>query len=128
MNPEKCQATAISGKPCGALPRPGRPFCLWHDDEAAAERREISRKGGRQRSNTARARRKFAASALHSDQVLGLLSVALRDVLAGKLEPGVGSAAAGIARAIMAVKETSEVEDRIAALEVAAGIGERAAS
>jgi len=124
VKPDRCQATAASGKPCSASPRPGRPFCLWHDDEAVAERQAISRKGGAARSNSVRARRKFASSALGSDQVLGLLSVALRDVIDGKLEPGIANAAANLGRAIVAVREATEVEARIAALEVAAGIGD----
>jgi len=76
------------------------------------------------RSNTARAKRQFVAEALDSEQVLGLLSVALRGVLGGKLEPGVANAAASLGRAIVAVREATEVEARIAALEIAAGIGE----
>ena len=128
MKPERCQATANSGKPCSASPRPGRPFCLWHDDEAVAERQAISRKGGAARSNRARARRKFASSALESDQVLGLLSIALQDVLAGRLEPGVASAAAGLARAIVSVRESTELEERLAELEARAGVNERTAS
>jgi len=87
-------------------------------------RAEGQRRGGAERSNQARARRRFATEALGSDQVLGLLSVALKGVLGGRIEPGVANAAANLGRAIVAVREATEVEDRISALEVAAGIGE----
>ena len=80
------------------------------------------------RSNTARAKRQFVAESLDSGQVLGLLSVALRGVLTGRLEPGIANAAANLGRAIVAVRESTETEARIASLEAAAGISERTAS
>jgi len=42
-------------------------------------------------------------------------------VIAGQTEPGVANAAANLARAIVAVREASEVEERIEALESALG-------
>ncbi len=53
-------------------------------------------------------------------EVAGLLSLALRGVLSGRIEPGVGNAVASLARALTHVHEATEVEDRIAALEQAA--------
>ncbi len=124
MKAERCQATAASGKLCSATPRPGRPWCLWHDPEAAEQRRELSRKGGVARSNRARARATLGAP-LAPAEVQAILGRVLKDVVGGKIEPGVATAAAGVARALIAVREATEVEERLAALEAAAGIEER---
>ena len=114
MKPDRCQATANSGKPCSASPRPGRPFCLWHDDAAAAERRAISRKGGEARSNRARARKQYADGALTPVEVEGLIGDTIHGVISGKLEPGVGNAVANLARAAMAVREAADFEAALA--------------
>ncbi len=127
MKPERCAAIAASGQPCSAVPRPGRPFCLWHDPEATEARREISRKGGQGRSNRARTRKQLGTDALSMPEVAGLLSLTLRGVIAGRFEPGVGNSVASLARALTAVHEATELEDRIAALEQAAEIGGKTA-
>ena len=125
MKPERCQATAASGKPCSATPRPGHPYCLWHDPAAADERRELSRKGGHGRSNAARARRTLPHDVLTPADLQGVLGRTLRGLIAGKVEPGVANAAANLGRAIVAVREATELEERLTALEAAAGIGRR---
>ena len=51
-----------------------------------------------------------------------MLCTALAGVLAGKLEPGTATAAATVARAITTVRSAGEIEERLAALEAAAGI------
>ena len=48
--------------------------------------------------------------------------MALRAVLAGKIEPGVGNAVANLARAAVAVREATELEARLAELEARAGV------
>jgi hypothetical protein len=90
---ERCQATAASGKPCSATPRPGRSFCLWHDPAAEEDRRELSRKGGRARSNASRAKKAFPAG-LTTGEVQGYLATALKGVLVGRFTPGQANAVA----------------------------------
>jgi hypothetical protein len=46
------------------------------------------------------------------------------DVYAGRLDPSVLSALSGGARALIAVRQASELEARLATLEARAGIGE----
>lgn len=46
-----------------------------------------------------------------------LLCSALTDVSTGTLEPGVGSAMAGIAKTIVAIRAASDLEHRLSALE-----------
>jgi hypothetical protein len=91
---------------------------LWHDPEADEQRREMSRKGGQSRSNKARAKK--LAAGMGADDLDALLAVALKGVLAGRLTPGQGQAAASLARAMVAVREYTAVEDldrRLAELE-----------
>lgn len=73
-------------------------------------RRDISRKGGAARSNAARAKKALPAGVLSTDDLRGLLGLTLKGVIAGKVEPGVGNAAANLARAYVAVTEAGAVE------------------
>jgi len=50
----------------------------------------------------------------------GVLSDTLRRTLAGGIEPGVANAAASLSRAMIAVREATETEERLEALEKAA--------
>ena len=119
---DKCSAIARSGSRCRSSVLPGRPFCFLHDPAAAAARIEGARKGGRNRSNKQRAR-KVIAEPMTPAEIQSLLGLALRGVLAGKVEPGVANAAAKLGRALVAVREATELEERLTTLEAAAGIG-----
>jgi hypothetical protein len=118
MNPDRCQATAKGGSQCGATARPNRPFCLWHDDapDAQEKRRLISQKGGQARSNKARAKKALPAEVLTAEEIRSYLGIVFRGVISGKIEPGVGTAAAGIARALLDVAKVAEVEEQVAQL------------
>ena len=63
--------------------------------------------------------------AMDAAELGGWLSLIFKQVLVGKLEPRVGSAAAGIAKVMLQTRELVEVEERLLALEDAAGLGER---
>ena len=80
MKPDRCQATAASGKTCSATPRPGRSYCLWHDPAAAEERRELARRGGAGRSNAARARKALPAEALTLREGQGMALLSAEDL------------------------------------------------
>ena len=110
MKPDRCQAIAASGQPCSATPRPGRPFCLWHDPEAEEQRRELSRRGGAARSNRARAAKQVPADVLTIDELRGLLGQTIKAVIAGRVEPGVGNSVAALSRAYVVVNEAGAVE------------------
>ncbi|MDP9355989.1 MAG: hypothetical protein M3Q71_10280 [Chloroflexota bacterium] len=116
MKPERCQAITKSGSPCGATPVPGAPLCAWHSPAWAEKRREWSRKGGAGRSNQVRAKKRLPAEALTLQEVQGLLGVAFKGVLAGRLEPNIGTALASIAKSMVAVAGAAEVEEQIAEL------------
>jgi nitrogenase subunit NifH len=52
-----------------------------------------------------------------------LLCVALKQVASGRMEPGVGSAMASIAKTITTIRSTGDFEKRLEALEQSAGVG-----
>ena len=122
---DRCQATNQTGKPCSAKPRPGRSFCPWHDPALAEQRRRWSVQGGQGKSSRKRATRNLAGQALTLPEVSGLLSVALTRVAAGSMEPSVGNALASLSRALVAIEQAGNLEDRLAELEAIAGIAER---
>lgn len=124
--PLQCQATTKSGRPCSATPRPGRLWCAWHDPELAGRRKEWSTRGGENKSNLKRARKAIATEPLTMTEVQGYLGHAMRGVLAGEIEPGVGTAVANIARAIQTITVAAEIEERLTALERSAWKGRTA--
>lgn len=116
----KCSAITRAGRPCPSPPLAGSAWCWTHDPNAAGARVEASRKGGRARSNAERAR-KQVPEAMGADELAGYLSLLFKGVVGGRIEPKVGTAAATIARALLEVRNQTEIEDRLAALEAAAG-------
>ncbi len=120
----QCQGTNRNGEPCSAHVYDGAEWCRWHDPARAEDRAAWSRKGGQARSNRARARKQLADQALSISDLDALLCVALKQVASGRMGPNVGGAMAGIARTIVAIRTASELEQRIAALERAAGMNQ----
>ena len=117
----KCSGITRSGSRCDRPVLADRPFCLMHDPAAAETRREAARKGGRARSNQARARA-ATQEAMDAAELGGWLTVLFKGVMTGRVEPRVGTAAATIARTLMEVRTATELETRIAGLEERAGI------
>jgi hypothetical protein len=111
----KCHATNAAGEPCQAMPLKGGEYCAWHDPDLAERRKEWSLRGGKGKSNSARARKRLKR--LELEDVDAALCTALVDVLNGTLEPGLATAAASVARTIHAVRTATEHERRISELE-----------
>ncbi len=122
---DRCSATTKDGKPCGAAPRPGRSFCPWHDPDLSTRRQAWSARGGQGKSSRKRATRDLAGAALTMPEVSGLLSIALRNVATGKMEPGPANALANLARALVATQQAGDLETRLAELEARAGLADR---
>jgi hypothetical protein len=57
-----------------------------------------------------------------SDDLLVTLSEAIRKVDRGELEPGPANAISSLARAMNSIRETTEIERRLAELEQRAGV------
>jgi hypothetical protein len=103
----KCFAIAKAGSRCSRTALPGKQFCLIHDPESADLRREASRKGGHARSNQARAAKQIP-EAMAPEELVGWLWLLIRNVISGKIEPKVATAAATIARTILETRDASE--------------------
>ena len=121
----KCSAIARSGQRCQSAALPDSRYCWVHDPAKVEQRREASRKGGRNRGNRARAQKNLP-DAMNANEMAGWLSVAFKQVLTGKLEPKVGTALATIAKALLEVHETTELEARLRELEARAGVAPHA--
>ncbi len=119
----QCQGMNRDGKPCSAHVYDGQSWCRWHDPDRAQERAEWSRRGGAARSNKARARKQLAEQLMTINDIDALLCSALVKVAAGRLDPGVGSAMATIAKTVVGIRTAGELERRLDQLEQAAGIG-----
>ncbi len=117
-----CRATNQAGRPCSAAVWQDG-WCRWHAPQLEQERREWSARGGRGKSNKQRAKKALPDNVLTPTEVQGMLGLALRGVLAGRLEPGVANAAANLGRALVAVREATTLADEVAAIKEAIGLG-----
>lgn len=121
-DPAQCRGTNAEGKPCSARAQPGRKWCQWHDPAREAERAQWRSQGGKARSTRNTAERELKRYATDMGSLRGTLFHVLKRVESGDLEPNVGNSIATIVRAIVAVSQSVEVEERLAALEQRAGI------
>ena len=122
---QQCSGITKAGGRCRGRALPGSAYCIAHDPARVVEIAEYRRQGGKAKSNAARARRHMSAAAMTPDHLQGVLGLTIAGVLDGSKPPGVGQAVAALARAAMHVREQSEIETRIEALEAAAGIRDR---
>ena len=111
---ERCRATNAAGSPCSARPVLPSGYCYWHCPQVAAQRAEARRKGGKGKSNANRAKRQLPAEPMTAEELHAWLGVVFKRVVAGKMEPGVGTAAANIARAMTAVAGVADFEQQLA--------------
>ena len=121
MMDAQCKGITISGDPCGATLY-GDGYCYWHHPDLEAERKAARAAGGKAKANSVRAKKRILAAGMDLSEVDASLCKALVDVLNGSLEPGIGTAAATIARAITSVRQAGELEERVAELERQRGI------
>jgi len=117
----RCTATTKTGAACSASHyRDG--WCRWHHPDLEAERQAARVAGGKAKSTTARAKKRVLREARDLRDVDAQLCIALDDVLAGRIEANVATAAASLARAIATVRQAGDLEARLEALEAAAGL------
>jgi hypothetical protein len=55
----------------------------------------------------------------------GVIGLTISQVLSGAKSPGIGNAVASLARASIAIREATELEQRVTELEQALGVKER---
>ena len=117
-NREQCIASSkATGKRCKGLALEGTPFCFSHDPRLK-ERRDAGRiKGGHHRANLMRI---HGLMPPRLAPVFEQLETAMADVRAGKLDPRIGNSMAVIARAMVAVLQVGELEQRVRDIEAKA--------
>ncbi len=108
MKVEKCQSIAKSGNPCGATVV-ADGMCAWHAPSWADRRRQWSAEGGRKRSNASRAKKQMP-ELMTTDEVAAYLGVVFKQVITHRTEPAIATAAAAVARAMIAVAESAAIE------------------
>ncbi|MBX6722656.1 MAG: hypothetical protein IRY92_05375 [Dactylosporangium sp.] len=112
----RCAATRKDGQPCQAPALPDDRYCWAHSELVATERDEARRRGGRNRAALVRLRQ---ATPARLRPVFNRLEQALEKVEDGTLTPAQAQAMAALARAMVAVLETGELEERLRELEAA---------
>jgi hypothetical protein len=119
--PVNCAGMTKAGNRFDRPALAGEPFCPMQSPNATDVRREATRRGGKVRSNQARAHKQLPA-ALTPDERNAWRSVAFKRVLTGKLVPKVGAALAARVRTMTTIREATELEQRLAELEAHASL------
>ena len=109
-----CGGVRRDGTPCKARPLPGKAACWAHDPELQEKRATARRTGGLHSSGPARLRRMMPS---RLNPVAVALEGALEEVHGGVLEPPRAQAMAALARALVAVLSSGELEERLRVLE-----------
>jgi hypothetical protein len=120
----RCAYAKTDGQPCRMAPLHDRPYCFSHDPERAEDAAEARRIGGQRRRKEGTISVAYDLPGL--DTVAGirrLLEIVKIDGVA--LENGVARLRVLISTAVAAMNllKVGELEDRIATLELAVGLG-----
>jgi hypothetical protein len=98
------------------------PFCFWHAPETAEEAAEARRLGGLHRRKKKTVASIYGVGGLRTiDDLQGLLETAAIETMALENSISRNRAIAGMVATGAKLIETGELEDRIAALELATG-------
>jgi hypothetical protein len=116
--PKRCADTRLDGQPCGGPVLGTGTFCFAHDPEKRAAREAARQKGGQRSASIARIHRLVPPRLV---TVYDALEEALGQVHRGELAAGRAIAMASLARAMVAVLQAGEVEQRLRELEGRAG-------
>ena len=120
MTAATCHGITRAGERCRARPLAGSTYCVNHSpDITDAQRRAWAAQGGVNSSTKARARKQLPGEAMESDELTAWLAVVFRRLVKGDLEPQIATATANLARTMIAVRESVEIETRLDALEKA---------
>jgi len=118
MASRTCSARTAAGEPCRATPRRDVPFCFAHDPDSAPEAAEARRLGGlRRRKETTLAIAYEVTGIRTNEELERLLTVAAMETLALDNTPARSRVLTEIVRTALKVRESAQLEERIAALE-----------
>src|SRR4051794_27289155 len=112
----RCLGINKDGSACKARAQRDSDYCLAHDPERVTDLAEWRRKGGRESSNSSRARKKLTGDLRDMSDVKARLMLALVKVESGDLEAGPANAMANLARAIATVSGVADFEGQLADL------------
>ena len=113
---DQCQTTNKAGQPCSARAwRDG--LCIWHHPARAEEVAAARKRGGQARSNKARALKSLPTELMTNEQLHSFLGLVFKNVIAGRIEPGVATASATVARTMAELSRVVVLEQRIVDLE-----------
>ncbi len=118
---KKCTSSRADGEPCKGDALPGEAFCFAHHPGMQERRRDGQRRGGKNKSNVARAARQWAAigQQIPDADLPNLLKATILDVRAGRVEPNVATAIAGLAKVAVQLHGDLDIERRLTDLEAA---------
>jgi hypothetical protein len=120
MNPRRCTATTIDGRPCGATPMRDGPCCFWHSPETADEAAEARYLGGLRRRREKAVVGAYELGGLDSTEGLRrILEIVMVDTLALENSGQRSRALIAAERAALDLLKTRELAGRVAALEAA---------
>ncbi len=117
-----CTYLRPDGRPCRATPMRDEPYCFWHAPETAEEAAEARRLGGLHRRKKKTVASIYGVGGLRTiDDLQGLLETAAIETMALENTISRNRAIAGMVAVGAKLIETGELEERIAALELATG-------
>lgn len=109
----RCEAKRADGQPCRAQALPSG-YCWAHDPRLADKRARARRQGGKNSAKVVRLRGLMPGRLVPAFQALEKSLTELHD---GALDPRVATAMAAVARAMCALAQTGELEERVRLLE-----------
>jgi hypothetical protein len=111
---KRCESLTKMGQQCRALATNGSNYCFTHNPDLANKRNAAHKKGG---TNSSKAKRLEKLVPPRLLPVLGLLQRSLLETYNGQLKPNQATAIAALARALVSVFESGEMEERLRTLE-----------
>ena len=111
MSQTTCSAKTKRGTLCRAAALVGSQFCALHADPDRAA--ELGRMGGRKNRHYVETEEVTISPPSTPEEIKSMLSQAMVDVRARKLDPRIGSALTYMAGAFLKAFETSEVYQRL---------------
>jgi hypothetical protein len=124
-----CKSVKKDGSPCKATPATGREYCFFHDpDPATREQAKAARAcGGRQGLSRVLPNTEQAFELRTASDVVGFLSTTVNDVRCGRVDARVGNCLGYLAGVVLKALESSELEERVKALEEKLSLKKRVA-
>jgi len=115
-----CHGITKGGTRCRARPLVGSGYCVNHSPDISDDQRAAWRAtGGKNSSAKVRARKQLPGALMGADEIGAWLAICFKRVIAEKMDPSVANAVSTMSRAMLAVRESVEIETRLDALEKA---------